>query len=63
MKKSARSLSTAQVESPWRLAQPSIISNIVLMKGQGKVSVHSGHASNTEGTLDTSLAYNVEKNE
>ncbi|XP_053337107.1 PDZ domain-containing protein 2 isoform X1 [Clarias gariepinus] len=36
MKKSARSLSTAQVESPWRLAQPSIISNIVLMKGQGK---------------------------
>ncbi|XP_073399982.1 PDZ domain-containing protein 2 isoform X2 [Dendrobates tinctorius] len=35
-KKTARSLSTAQVESPWRLAQPSIISNIVLMKGQGK---------------------------
>ncbi|KAG7249809.1 hypothetical protein CRUP_038293, partial [Coryphaenoides rupestris] len=37
VKKSARSLSTVQVESPWRLAQPSIISNIVLMKGQGKV--------------------------
>ncbi|XP_051954115.1 PDZ domain-containing protein 2-like isoform X2 [Xyrauchen texanus] len=36
VKKSARSLSTLQVESPWRLAQPSIISNIVLMKGQGK---------------------------
>ncbi|XP_069780286.1 PDZ domain-containing protein 2 isoform X2 [Narcine bancroftii] len=36
IKKSARSLSTVQVESPWRLAQPSIISNIVLMKGQGK---------------------------
>ncbi|XP_064792642.1 PDZ domain-containing protein 2-like [Oncorhynchus masou masou] len=36
VKKSARSLSTFQVESPWRLAQPSIISNIVLMKGQGK---------------------------
>uniref|UniRef100_A0A8C4SR78 PDZ domain containing 2 n=1 Tax=Erpetoichthys calabaricus TaxID=27687 RepID=A0A8C4SR78_ERPCA len=36
IKKSSRSLSTAQVESPWRLAQPSIISNIVLMKGQGK---------------------------
>lgn len=36
VKKSARSLSTVQVESPWRLAQPSIISNIVLMKGQGK---------------------------
>ncbi|XP_074064088.1 PDZ domain-containing protein 2 isoform X2 [Macrotis lagotis] len=36
VKKSTRSLSTAQVESPWRLAQPSIISNIVLMKGQGK---------------------------
>uniref|UniRef100_A0A8C6MJ57 PDZ domain-containing protein n=1 Tax=Nothobranchius furzeri TaxID=105023 RepID=A0A8C6MJ57_NOTFU len=35
-KKSARSLSTVQVESPWRLAQPSIISSIVLMKGQGK---------------------------
>lgn len=39
IKKSARSLSTVQVESPWRLAQPSIISNIVLMKGQGKVSI------------------------
>lgn len=38
IKKSARSLSTVQVESPWRLAQPSIISSIVLMKGQGKVS-------------------------
>ncbi|XP_077378633.1 uncharacterized protein pdzd2 isoform X4 [Festucalex cinctus] len=36
IKKSARSLSTIQVESPWRLAQPSIISTIVLMKGQGK---------------------------
>uniref|UniRef100_A0A4W4HAW0 PDZ domain-containing protein n=1 Tax=Electrophorus electricus TaxID=8005 RepID=A0A4W4HAW0_ELEEL len=36
VKKSTRSLSTVQVESPWRLAQPSIISNIVLMKGQGK---------------------------
>ncbi|XP_067888170.1 PDZ domain-containing protein 2 isoform X2 [Heterodontus francisci] len=36
VKKSARSLSTVQVESPWRLAHPSIISNIVLMKGQGK---------------------------
>uniref|UniRef100_A0A8C9VCB5 PDZ domain containing 2 n=1 Tax=Scleropages formosus TaxID=113540 RepID=A0A8C9VCB5_SCLFO len=36
IKKSARSLSTVQVESPWRLAHPSIISNIVLMKGQGK---------------------------
>ncbi|XP_061836461.1 PDZ domain-containing protein 2 isoform X1 [Nerophis lumbriciformis] len=36
IRKSARSLSTVQVESPWRLAQPSIISNIVLMKGQGK---------------------------
>ncbi|XP_029573942.1 PDZ domain-containing protein 2 isoform X2 [Salmo trutta] len=36
VRKSARSLSTVQVESPWRLAQPSIISNIVLMKGQGK---------------------------
>ncbi|KYO28960.1 PDZ domain-containing protein 2 isoform B [Alligator mississippiensis] len=36
VKKSTRSLSAAQVESPWRLTQPSIISNIVLMKGQGK---------------------------
>ncbi|XP_034025424.1 PDZ domain-containing protein 2 [Thalassophryne amazonica] len=36
IKKSARSLSTTQVESPWRLAHPSIISSIVLMKGQGK---------------------------
>ncbi|XP_039659264.1 PDZ domain-containing protein 2 isoform X2 [Perca fluviatilis] len=36
IKKSTRSLSTIQVESPWRLAQPSIISSIVLMKGQGK---------------------------
>ncbi|XP_067377915.1 PDZ domain-containing protein 2 isoform X2 [Channa argus] len=36
IRKSARSLSTVQVESPWRLAQPSIISTIVLMKGQGK---------------------------
>ncbi|KAG8456802.1 hypothetical protein GDO86_002549 [Hymenochirus boettgeri] len=36
VKKTTRSLSAAQVESPWRLAQPSIISNIVLMKGQGK---------------------------
>ncbi|KAM9391769.1 PDZ domain-containing protein 2 [Pholidichthys leucotaenia] len=36
IKKSARSLSTVQVESPWRLAQPSIISSIVLMKGQRK---------------------------
>ncbi|KAM9810525.1 PDZ domain-containing protein 2 [Neosynchiropus ocellatus] len=36
IKKSARSLSTVQVESPWRLAQPSIISSIVLMKGLGK---------------------------
>ncbi|KAM9858197.1 PDZ domain-containing protein 2 [Aulostomus maculatus] len=36
IKKSARSLSTIQVESPWRLVQPSIISSIVLMKGQGK---------------------------
>ncbi|XP_047448673.1 PDZ domain-containing protein 2 isoform X2 [Mugil cephalus] len=36
IRKSARSLSTIQVESPWRLAQPSIISSIVLMKGQGK---------------------------
>lgn len=39
MKKSTRSFSAAQVESPWRLTQPSIISNIVLMKGQGKVRV------------------------
>ncbi|XP_016533287.1 pro-interleukin-16-like isoform X1 [Poecilia formosa] len=29
-------MSTVQVESPWQLAQPSIISSIVLMKGQGK---------------------------
>ncbi|XP_026522163.1 PDZ domain-containing protein 2 [Notechis scutatus] len=36
VKKSTRSLSAAQVEYPWRLTQPSIISNIVLMKGQGK---------------------------
>uniref|UniRef100_A0A8C5EPT7 PDZ domain-containing protein 2-like n=1 Tax=Gouania willdenowi TaxID=441366 RepID=A0A8C5EPT7_GOUWI len=36
IKKSTRSLSTVQVESPWRLSQPSIISSIVLMKGQGK---------------------------
>ncbi|KAM4810111.1 PDZ domain-containing protein 2 [Rhinophrynus dorsalis] len=36
VKKTTRSLSTVQVESPWRMAQPSIISNIVLMKGQGK---------------------------
>ncbi|XP_029435221.1 LOW QUALITY PROTEIN: PDZ domain-containing protein 2 [Rhinatrema bivittatum] len=36
IRKTTRSLSTANVESPWRLAQPSIISNIVLMKGQGK---------------------------
>ncbi|RVE68686.1 hypothetical protein OJAV_G00095400 [Oryzias javanicus] len=36
IKKAARSLSTVQVESPWRLAQPSIISTIVLMKGRGK---------------------------
>lgn len=57
VKKSARSLSTVQVESPWRLAQPSIISNIVLMKGQGKVSGHSGLSSNTEDTLDTTLSY------
>ncbi|XP_042303780.1 PDZ domain-containing protein 2 [Sceloporus undulatus] len=39
VKKSTRSLSAAQVEYPWRLTQPSIISNIVLMKGQGKVSM------------------------
>lgn len=43
IKKSARSLSTVQVESPWRLAQPSIISIIVLMKGQGKVSALIWH--------------------
>uniref|UniRef100_A0A3Q2G5H0 Uncharacterized protein n=1 Tax=Cyprinodon variegatus TaxID=28743 RepID=A0A3Q2G5H0_CYPVA len=43
IKKSARSLSTIQVESPWRLAQPSIISSIVLMKGQGKVSALLRH--------------------
>lgn len=43
IKKSARSLSTIQVESPWRLAQPSIISSIVLMKGQGKVSASRLH--------------------
>uniref|UniRef100_A0A3B4H7B6 Uncharacterized protein n=1 Tax=Pundamilia nyererei TaxID=303518 RepID=A0A3B4H7B6_9CICH len=43
IKKSARSLSTVQVESPWRLAQPSIISSIVLMKGQGKVSALIWH--------------------
>ncbi|XP_078448621.1 uncharacterized protein LOC144717164 isoform X1 [Lampetra planeri] len=36
IKKSSRSLSTVQVESPWRLSQPSIISNIVLMKGHGR---------------------------
>ncbi|XP_032434767.1 PDZ domain-containing protein 2 isoform X2 [Xiphophorus hellerii] len=36
IKKSARSMSTVEEESPWRLAQPSIISSIVLMKGQGK---------------------------
>nr|XP_033789353.1 PDZ domain-containing protein 2 isoform X2 [Geotrypetes seraphini] len=36
VRKSVRSMSTTHVESPWRLAQPSIISNIVLMKGQGK---------------------------
>ncbi|XP_017162058.1 PDZ domain-containing protein 2 isoform X3 [Poecilia reticulata] len=36
IKKSARSMSTVQVESPWQLAQSSIISSIVLMKGQGK---------------------------
>nr|XP_034956840.1 PDZ domain-containing protein 2 isoform X5 [Zootoca vivipara] len=36
VKKSTRSLSAAQVEYPCRLTQPSIISNIVLMKGQGK---------------------------
>ncbi|XP_037833200.1 PDZ domain-containing protein 2 isoform X2 [Kryptolebias marmoratus] len=36
IKKSARSFSIVQVESPWRLVQPSIISSIVLMKGQGK---------------------------
>ncbi|KFQ93869.1 PDZ domain-containing protein 2, partial [Nipponia nippon] len=36
MKKYTRSFSAAQVESPWRLTQPSIISNIVLMKGQSK---------------------------
>ncbi|XP_037339232.2 PDZ domain-containing protein 2 isoform X1 [Pungitius pungitius] len=48
IKKSARSLSTIQVESPWRLAQPSIISSIVLMKGQGKglgFSIVGGHDS------------------
>ncbi|KAJ7335081.1 hypothetical protein JRQ81_013022, partial [Phrynocephalus forsythii] len=36
VKKSTRSLSAAQVKYPWRLTKPSIISNIVLMKGQGK---------------------------
>ncbi|KAM9590507.1 LOW QUALITY PROTEIN: PDZ domain-containing protein 2-like [Morphnus guianensis] len=36
VKKSTGSFSAAQVESPWRLTQPFIISNIVLMKGQGK---------------------------
>ncbi|XP_013868743.1 PDZ domain-containing protein 2, partial [Austrofundulus limnaeus] len=36
IRKSARSLSIVQVDSPWRLGQPSIISTIVLMKGQGK---------------------------
>lgn len=52
VKKSTRSLSTVQVESPWRLAQPSIISNIVLMKGHGRVSGHSGttDATPTEQT-------------
>uniref|UniRef100_A0A8C4RB08 PDZ domain-containing protein n=1 Tax=Eptatretus burgeri TaxID=7764 RepID=A0A8C4RB08_EPTBU len=34
--KSTRSLSMVQVELPWRLSQPSIISNIVLVKGQGR---------------------------
>uniref|UniRef100_A0A3B5MR80 PDZ domain-containing protein n=1 Tax=Xiphophorus couchianus TaxID=32473 RepID=A0A3B5MR80_9TELE len=32
----SRSMSTVEEESLWRLAQPSIISSIVLMKGQGK---------------------------
>lgn len=36
IKKSTRSLSTIQVESPWRLAKPSFISTIVLIKGHGK---------------------------
>lgn len=37
IKKTTRSLSTIQVESPWRLAKPSFISTIVLIKGHGKV--------------------------
>ncbi|OPJ90561.1 hypothetical protein AV530_008722 [Patagioenas fasciata monilis] len=44
VKKSTRSFSAAQVESPWRLTQPSIISNIVLMKGQGKQGSVSSEA-------------------
>lgn len=38
MKKSTRSLSTTQVESPWRLIRPSVISIIGLYKEKGKVS-------------------------
>ncbi|XP_012577286.1 PREDICTED: PDZ domain-containing protein 2 isoform X1 [Condylura cristata] len=36
VKKSARSLSTTQVESPWRLIRPSVISIIGLYKEKGK---------------------------
>ncbi|XP_045141203.1 PDZ domain-containing protein 2 [Echinops telfairi] len=36
MKKSTRSLSTTQVESPWRLIRPSVISIIGLYKQKGK---------------------------
>ncbi|KAM6224381.1 PDZ domain-containing protein 2 [Rhynchocyon petersi] len=36
MKKSTRSLSTTQVESPWRLIRPSVISIIGLYKEKGK---------------------------
>uniref|UniRef100_A0A8C6AHF0 PDZ domain containing 2 n=1 Tax=Monodon monoceros TaxID=40151 RepID=A0A8C6AHF0_MONMO len=36
VKKSTRSLSTTQVESPWRLIRPSVISIIGLYKEKGK---------------------------
>lgn len=51
VKKSTRSLSTTQVESPWRLIRPSVISIIGLYKEKGKVSCLSGHCSALQGVF------------
>ncbi|KAK2512213.1 hypothetical protein Q9233_016485 [Columba guinea] len=57
VKKSTRSFSAARVESPWRLTQPSIITNIILMKGQGKGLDEEGE----EETVLGRFTYTVKK--